>query len=172
MSEHYGTLEGALAYHAARGNAAWAGTGVTDALRSAALVRASTAIDGMYGARFPGHKAGGRVQVLAWPRVGAYDHCAGEDIPDDEVPFEVVNAAYELALAELQSPGVSTPTVTPGQVVASESVGPISTSYFAPGHGAAAGLEAQRAVLFAVEDALRCVLTPRGGFRTGKIVRS
>lgn len=173
MADHYGTLPGALAYHEVRGNAAWSADGVTDGQRTAALVRASSAIDGMYGPRFPGKKAGGREQALAWPRAGAIDHCAGEEIPEDEIPVGVVNATYELALAELASPGSSTPTVTPGQVVQSESVGPISTSYFAPGQGAASGLDAQRQVLFAVEDALRCVILPdqRGKLQFGKATR-
>lgn len=169
MTEFYGTLPGALAYHEARGNAAWSADGVTDEHRTAALIRASSAIDGQYGPRFPGKKAGGREQGLAWPRAGAIDHCAGEAIPEDEIPVGVVNATYELALAELVSPGSSTPTVTPGQVVQSERVGPISTSYFEP----AGGLDAQRQVLFAVEDALRCVILPdqRGKLQFGKAIR-
>ncbi len=110
-------VEHGLAYNEARGNADWSAAGVTDALRTAALVRASSALDGIYGDRFAGRKTGGRSQALAWPRTGAYDHCAGEDISSDEIPQEVVNAAYELALAELQAPGSSSPTVTPGRLV-------------------------------------------------------
>jgi hypothetical protein len=54
MPDHYGALPAALAYHEARGNAAWTGAGVDDAKRTAALMRASQALDALYGARYPG----------------------------------------------------------------------------------------------------------------------
>lgn len=163
MADLYGNLPGALAYHEARGNAAWSATGVTDPQRTAALVRASSALDGIYGSRFAGHKTGARAQALAWPRTGAFDHCAGEDIPSHEVPQEVVNAAYELALAELQAPGSSSPTVTPGRLVRRQKVDTIEREFFGPGDGAPGSADAMRPVLMAVEDALRCVLSPSGG---------
>jgi hypothetical protein len=170
---HYGTLSGAEDYHTARGNSAWPSGAPTEAARTAALVRASVALDGQYGGRYPGTKAGGRSQALGWPRSGAIDHCAGEEISADAVPVEIENAAYELALIELVTPGASTPAVVPGQIVQSEAIGPISTSYFQPGQGAATGIEAQRQVLFAVEDALRCIIKPdnRGKLMFGKAIR-
>lgn len=160
MADIYGTLAGATSYHADRDNAAWTAAGVTDAKRTAALVRASAALDGQYGAQFPGRKTGGRAQALAWPRTGAWDHCAGEDIPDDETPVQVVSAAYELALAELQRPGSSSPTVTPGRLVKRQKVEGIEREFFSAKEGASASTDAMRPVLMAVEDALRCVLTP------------
>ncbi|MFC5385183.1 DnaT-like ssDNA-binding protein [Aquamicrobium segne] len=160
---HYGDLLGALAYHEARGNAAWSASGVNDPQRTAALVRASAALDGIYGGRFAGHKAGGRSQALAWPRSGAFDHCAGEDISNDEIPQEVINAAYELALAELQRPGSSSPTVTPGRLVKRQKVEGIEREFFGPGDGVSGSSDGMRPVLMAVEDALRCVLEPAGG---------
>lgn len=157
---HYGDLPGALAYHEARGNAAWSAAGVTDAQRTAALIRASSALDGIYGDRFAGRKTGGRSQALAWPRTGAYDHCAGEDIPSDEIPQEVVNAAYEIALAELLQPGSSSPAVTPGRLVKRQKVEGLEREFFGPGDGVSGSPEDMRPVLTAVDDALRCILRP------------
>lgn len=161
MSEHYGSLEAATAYHAAYGNAAWSAVGITDAFRTAALVRASAALDGAYGPRFPGRKAS-RAQVLAWPRIGARDHCASEDVPEDEVPAEIERATYALALAELTSPGVSAPTVTPGRLTKREKVDSIEREFMTAADGGASGAGAMRPVLLAVEDALRCLLAPKG----------
>lgn len=160
MADFYGTLAAATTYHDERGNAAWSVAGVTDTQRTAALVRASASLDGQYGSRFPGTKAGGRVQVLAWPRKGARDFCAEEDIPDTEIPQAVINAAYELALAELVQPGSSTPTVTPGRVVKRQKVDTIEREFFSTPEGGSTSPSAMRPVLWAVEDALRCILAP------------
>lgn len=160
MADFYGTVAGATTYHADRGNASWSAAGVTDAQRTAALVRASSALDGMYGPQFPGAKAGGRTQALAWPRRGARDVCANEDIPSNEIPQGVLNAAYELALAELQRPGSSSPTVTPGRVVKRQKVDTIEREFFSASEGASTSPDAMRPVLMAVEDALQCILMP------------
>lgn len=159
MAEYYGSLAAALSYHEARGNAAWTAAGVDDQKREAALLRSSEALDGIYGPRFPGKKAT-RAQVRAWPRVGAVDHCSGEDIPEDETPVEVETATYALALAELTSPGSSTPTLTLGKSVKRQKVGNIEREFFSPEEGVAITIESLRPVLTAVEDALRCLLTP------------
>lgn len=159
--DHYGTLAGALAYHQARGNGAWLDAEKTEAQRTAALIRASGSLDGVYGERFDGRKAGGRVQPLAWPRIGARDHCADEAIPDDEIPQGVINAAYELALAELVMPGASAPSVTPGRVTKREKVDVIEREFF--GSDAGVSADDMRPVLTAVEDALRCLLSSGGG---------
>ena len=160
MADFYGSFEAAASYHVDRGNTAWSADGVTDTQRTAALVRASSALDGQYGARFPGRKTGGRSQALAWPRTGARDHCAGEDIPDDEVPVEVESAAYELALAELQRPGSSSPILTPGRLVKRQKVDTIEREFFGPNEGAPGLVDDMRPILTAVEDALRCILVP------------
>src|SRR5690606_40423353 len=65
----------------------------------------------------------------------AFDRCAGEDIPDDEIPQAVVNATYELALAELQAPGSSSPTVTPGRIVKRQKVEGIEREFFSAADG-------------------------------------
>lgn len=157
MADFYGSLPGALAYHADRGNAAWSATGVTDPQRTAALVRASEALDGQYGARFPGTKTGGRAQDREWPREDAEDACTGETIPDDEIPTKIEWAAYELALAELTAPGSSSPTFTPGEEFKRERVeGVVEVERFSP----SGGVDAMVPVYAAVERHLRCFLAP------------
>ncbi|HEV7433893.1 MAG TPA: DnaT-like ssDNA-binding protein [Pseudorhizobium sp.] len=67
-ADHYGTLPAALAYHEARGNAAWTAADVdNDDKRTAALVRASQALGALHGARFSGVVASAD-QDLLWPR--------------------------------------------------------------------------------------------------------
>lgn len=158
---YYGTIEAAGAYHATTaGGAAWlAGT---EPAREAALIRASRALDGMYGKRYPGTPTAGRAQPLGWPRIGAYDHCTQEELPSDEVPVEVEEAAYALALVELQNPGASTPTFAPGAVNKREKVDTIERERFGPADGVMLTLENQRAKLAEVEDLLRCILTDSG----------
>lgn len=156
MAEIYGTLAGALQYHADRGNGAWAAVGVTDQQRTAALVRGSEGLDGQYGARFPGVKAGGRTQAREWPREGAEDACTGETIPNDEEPEQVEWAAYEMALAELVTPGASSPTFVAGEQFKRERVeGVVEVERFAQ----ADDLASMVPVLAAVERHLRCLLT-------------
>lgn len=159
--EHYGTIDGALTYHQARDNTAWSADGVTPDQQTAALIRASSSIDGLYGDQFPGKKAGGRDQILAWPRTGAYDHCADENIPDDEIPLAVEYATYAAALQELIEPGSLSPIVTPGRVTKREKVDVIEREFFGPERGPDA--DSMRPVLSTVEDALRCLLSASGG---------
>lgn len=124
---HYGTLSDALAYHTARANAAWLAEGVTDPQRTAALVRGSAALDGLYGARFPGVKTGGRSQALAWPRVdrdgSPVTDNEGNEIEDDEIPAEIVNACYEFALRELTEPGSTQEDLARGGAIKSVGAG-------------------------------------------------
>jgi hypothetical protein len=96
----YGTVSGADAYHAARGNVAWTGT---TAEKLAALVRASSYIDATYGARFSGVPTNAFAQPLAWPRAGV--SVWGNAVPSTLVPTAVINAAYEAALIERVTPG-------------------------------------------------------------------
>jgi hypothetical protein len=85
MADHYGSLEGAATYHSDRGNAAWAAA-ATDALRTAALVRASDYIKYRYVVNL------------------ACDY--GDDLP------EVEQATYVAALLELAMPGFFSKTYT------------------------------------------------------------
>lgn len=179
MPTHYGTLSDALVYHTALGNAAWGDSAPspmpepapdpdpswhTDAERTAALERASAVLDGRYGARFPGHRTGGRSQVREWPRAGAVDQCADEAIPDDEVPQEIEQAAYELALRELLEPGVLSPGFAAGRVAKREKAGQVEVEYF--GAGAGTG-EDQIEFPIEVDRLLRCLLTPASAAHSG-----
>jgi len=166
---HYGTLTDAAAYHAARGQSDWS-TG-SDGARTAALIRASTALDGRYGARFGGVKTGGRTQELAWPRIGAFDACAGEEIAADTVPVEIERATYELALVEFLNPGALSPSVTPGRVTKREKVEGIEREFMTGSDGWAAGSLSLRPVFPVVDDLLRCVLTSTGAGASVEILR-
>lgn len=129
MPEFYGTLVGADAYHEARLNTAWTGVASSPAdAKEAALLRASVWVDGSYGAKFSGVRSDGRDQSREWPRTNATD-AAGNAIPTDEVPVEVLNATYEAAMRELTTPGSLSPDYTPSQGVKQETVGPISVTY-------------------------------------------
>jgi hypothetical protein len=132
----YGTLEDATTYHAAHDNAAWAAA-ASDALRTAALVRATAYIDGRYRhqfptgrwqSMFPGTRTDGRAQDLEWPRTDATDY-EGNEIAADVVPVEVEHATYEAALRELADPGSLSPDFVPTSQVVKEKVGPIEVQY-------------------------------------------
>jgi hypothetical protein len=126
----------------------------------AALMRASAWLNSF--PEWDGEMTCGRGnQGLAWPRSGVTD-CNGDTIPDDEVPVEVKMATYVAAMAELGSPGILTPSVTPGQVVKRVKVDVIEEEYMTPveqGIGERDALETMRPVLTAVSDILKCVAT-------------
>lgn len=105
----YGTDEGFTTWASELGHAVPAGT------ISAARQRGSLFVDGTYGPRFSGTPTGGAEQEREWPRTGAVDRY-GNAIDPATVPTRVVNASYEAALRELQSPGSLAPDVTPGKV--------------------------------------------------------
>ncbi|MEO1948486.1 DnaT-like ssDNA-binding protein [Thioclava sp.] len=73
--------------------------------------RASAYIDGLYGPRFTGRPAD-VTQADAWPRTGAT--AWGQSLADDVTPAAVENATYAAAYAEAGSPGMLSPTYTPG----------------------------------------------------------
>ncbi|MEJ7685630.1 MAG: DnaT-like ssDNA-binding protein [Variovorax sp.] len=140
MPDFYGTVAEADVYHADRGNAGWTGRTID---KDAALLRASIYVDsvgrkqlknGTWVTMFPGSKAGGRAQLLDWPRTGAVDY-EGNTIGDAEVPIEVRQATYEAALRELVTPGSLTPDYVPSEQVKREKAGPWEEEYFAPADG-------------------------------------
>lgn len=106
----YASLLQAAAYHTARGNTTWVGA---DALREAALIRATQWLDGRYGNRWSGTRTNLRLQALDWPRLDAYDRDGGL-VVSDAIPVEVINATCEAALRELVTPNVLSPDLTPG----------------------------------------------------------
>jgi hypothetical protein len=155
-AQSYVDVAGADAYHAARGNAAWAtstaedGTATTRPAeeREAALLRATAFIDATYRDRFPGYRARGRAQALEWPRVGAFtlvpdngrsaaflpgqDHLfrSGVDaIPSTEVPREIVAAVCEAALREAAEPGALAPDLERGGAIKRLAAGSVEIEY-------------------------------------------
>jgi hypothetical protein len=132
-----------------------------DTTTDAAIMRASAWLS-----TFPdwdGSMTCGRgLQGLAWPRKDVTD-CNGDEVPDDEVPQEVEMATFVAALAELESPGILTPSITPGQVVKRVKVDVIEEEYMTPrDQGINAmqdAIETLRPVLTAVTDLLRCMAT-------------
>ena len=160
----YVAVADATTYHADRGNAAWAAS--TSPLQSAALSRASAAIDGIYGGRWPGTRGrtdtsglswplAGPQQGLDWPRAYAWDR---DGYPLTGVPTEVKNATCEAALVELDSPGALSKKGEAG--LKSLTVGPISKTY--------AGASAAGAMAYpAIRQALARIIKGGGNIAIG-----
>lgn len=132
-----------------------------DTTTDAAIMRASAWLSS-----FPywdGTMACGRGnQGLAWPRSGVTD-CNGDAIADDEVPIEVKHATFIAALAELGTPGLLTPTITPGEQVKRVKVDVIEQEFMTPSEQGVTGKSdpatTLRPVLTAITDLLRCIAT-------------
>lgn len=138
MSENYGTVAGADAYHQARGNVAWDGLDETE--KEPALLRASEWIDGNYSLMFPGWKTGDRNQVREWPRVYAFD-IGLNSIGTHEIPREVERATYEAALREAVTPGALSVDFVAADVIRKASVeGAVSVEFGGDGSASAAQL--------------------------------
>jgi hypothetical protein len=120
-AESYISVADASTYHTARGNTAWAAL-ATDALREAALRRATDYMRQAYRSRWQGYKVN-EDQALDWPR---YDvEVEGYAVDSDIVPTEIKNACAELALRA--SAADLNPDLTQG--VLSEQVGSIQVTY-------------------------------------------
>lgn len=96
--------------------------------------RASSYIDGLYGSRFTGYPVS-VTQTDAWPRTNATGW--GQALADTLIPQQIIDAAYAAAYAEAQSPGLLSPTHTPGTSkvltkVDSLSWTPVPTSVIGP----------------------------------------
>lgn len=125
--DFYGDLDSATAYMLARGYA-WTGT---DADKEAALLRGSEYVDSLGLVRpcfWVGTKTGGRAQVRQWPRTGAVDGF-GETIANDEIPVEVINAAYEASYRELAAPFSLNPDYVASDLFKTAKVGPLEVQY-------------------------------------------
>lgn len=168
----YGTVAKADTYHADRGNTAWAA--LSSEKKTAALLRGSDYINQRYRQKmksgrwlpmFPGERANGRSQDNEWPRKDAKDY-EGNEIPDDEVPVEVENAAYEAALREAESPGSLSPDYTVTEQVRREKVGPIETEYAPTGNmKLPQGVETpNRPIIPEIDEIIAPVLIPRYEF--------
>lgn len=120
---------------------------------SAAILRATTWLDGVYQSRYPGIRTHGRKQGLQWPRKGAVD-AGGVRIDSDEIPSEIITASCAAAIHEFAVPGALSPVVTPGKAITAAAVaGAVSVQYKGGN-----GVEAQRQVLTAIEDILASLI--------------
>lgn len=126
MTEYYGTVAGADAYHAARGQAAWIGS---DAVKLQALLIASIWLDAAYAGSYSGFRINGRGQPREWPRWNAID-IYGFLIDNATVPPEIENATYEVALRQIMTPGIfSTDFVAAKQIISAAVSGAVSVTY-------------------------------------------
>lgn len=148
-AESYISVEDADAYFTARGVTAW--TGAT-AVKEAALRKATDHMRQRYRARWQGMRRSS-TQALDWPRANVY--VDGYLVAVDSLPDDIANACAELALRSLA--GDLSPDLARGGGIQSESVGPISASYF-PGAD-------PRTVYAAVDDLLMPYLGGSGASR-------
>lgn len=167
MPDFYGTAAAFTAYHSARDNTVPADVD-TDAEIEVALLVASEWIDARYRSQFQGWKTAEREQLREWPRRGHVDYY-GYLIPDDEVPREIQNAVYEIALRHLNSPGVLSIDYTPS-VYDSVSVDGAVSAKFAK-FGSASEIQTQ---FKTVAEILSGLLSAKGssGNLTGSSVRT
>jgi hypothetical protein len=112
----------ASTYFTARGVTAW-GAVTTDALREAALRKATEYMTAMFRNRWQGYRTTPTVQALDWPRVSV--EVEGVWVESDEIPETIKRACAEYALKSVSADLLSDLT----QGVLSETVGPISVSY-------------------------------------------
>jgi hypothetical protein len=121
------SMADADSYHSVRANSDWDDADY-DA-KEAALVKASAYLCDE--TRFPwvGTKAVGYNQRMPWPRTGAVE-TDGTVVPDNVVPWRVVDAVCALAGLSVVGTDLQPPLEHGGQIV-SESVGAISVTYAA-----------------------------------------
>lgn len=99
--------------------------GASDAQIEAALIRATAAVDGLMGSRWPGLSET-EDQALDWPRAQAWDR---DGWPLTGLPVAVKVATMEAALVELNTAGALTEAQSRGGQIIREKVGPIETEY-------------------------------------------
>lgn len=128
-AESFASLAAADAYHASRGNVAWAGA--LDADKENALRRATDYTEQEYRSKWRGARMS-LTQALSWPRFNVQLDDVGFGriaayVPNNTVPPQVIQACCELAIRALQ--GALAPDLQ-RQIIA-ETVGPIRTEYAA-----------------------------------------
>ena len=127
----YGSIAGANTYHSERGATGWAGT---DGEKTAALLRGSEWLWGVYHSRYIG------------------------DMPDvynpGEIPLRLEYAAYEAALREIVSPTSLTPDYVAGRQAIKKKVGPLEVQYANP-----TGADYLNPVLATVEQLMSSLIT-------------
>ena len=150
----YGTDDGFLAYHIARGRDV--ATIDEDAIAPARLV-ASEWLDGAFRAQFPGLKVGLRAQVREWPRQGAND-IYGYAIASDVPPVEIDNATYEATYREIKTPGSLVKDWTPSKYKRASVDGAVSVDFAM--FNSASDIQTQ---FLAIGQILAPILTAVGG---------
>lgn len=123
----YGDAEGFEAYWVARGQTA-AIAAYDEPEITPALLVASGYLDAAFRSQFMGLKHGGRDQIAEWPRDGVQD-IYGYAIPNTVPPREVVNATYEAALRQLQTPGIFFKDYNPSQYRSVSVSGAVSVQF-------------------------------------------
>lgn len=83
-------------------------------------------LDSYCRARLPGEVANAD-QALEWPR--AYVCYRGADLPTDEIPQQIVDAACEAAIRELATPGALMPDLEAGGQIKSLKAGSVQIDY-------------------------------------------
>lgn len=106
----YVTYDYALAYHALRGNSAWALGTVLN--QQYAIIRATQAIDSIYKGKWKGTPTEYGTQELEWPRSGVA--VGANTLDNDLIPTALKKAVCEAALRELTSPNSMTPDLERG----------------------------------------------------------
>jgi phage gp36-like protein len=137
-AESYCTVAETTTYHTNRGNTLWTGT---DAVKEAALRKATAYLDGYYRQRFKGQKVYPLTQPLEWPRVGVrvvtdqiyydvppsfYDSNYSGFLAITTIPQRLKDACCELALRALS--GDLATDLTAG--IKREKIDVIETEYF------------------------------------------
>lgn len=149
----YADIATVTAYCAAMGYAEWAASGVTDAQREAAILRAMAYIEALswYGIKTA------RDNPLAWPRSGMCDR-EGYALDSNAVPAVVVKALCEAAYRELKKAGTLQPDESRDDSLTSLSVaGAVSLQW-------AAGAPS-RTNFRAIRDLLAGLIQAGGGIR-------
>lgn len=95
---------------------------------AAAIIRGRGWLDASYRSRWPGFRTNGRDQATAWPRRDVIDG-DGEDIADDEIPQEIIDASAQAAWRELQEPGSLSPDLERGGAIKSLKAGSVEVTY-------------------------------------------
>jgi hypothetical protein len=107
------TATGFSDYHEARGRevpGTWDETKI-----NASLLIASEWLDMTFGKTFVGEKTAGFLQEREWPRVNAVtrDPRYSYAVPTDIIPTQIIQAVYEAAYRDAQTPGILLVDYTP-----------------------------------------------------------
>lgn len=106
----YVTYDYALAYHALRGNSAWAAG--SEINQQYAIIRATQAVDSIYKGKWKGTPTEYGTQELEWPRQNV--DVNGTELDDDLIPAALKKAVCEAALRELAGANSMTPDLDRG----------------------------------------------------------